>query len=228
MLVVFALGETILFTWVFGMQRGWDEMMKGAELQIPLVFRYIMQYVTPVFLLVILFGSVFQPQAGWHAYVYALARGESLPAWNWDGGSVVGKLLHLDVAQTRAARLSGIDREIVNSRLSAEERIVRLQELEKEQSDLRSDQNLVGYEREARILKLEQQSATVVEAGKLSEQERQARQEELLQTRRKADLFYSQLPTWRNIDRVVMVAVYVFFSVLVCVAWRRRATEGRV
>ena len=34
-LVVFALVEVILFAWVFGMDRGWDELMRGAELKVP-------------------------------------------------------------------------------------------------------------------------------------------------------------------------------------------------
>ena len=33
-----ALIESILFAWVFGMDRGWAEMLKGAELQVPRVF----------------------------------------------------------------------------------------------------------------------------------------------------------------------------------------------
>ncbi len=58
-LVVFALIEVILFSWVFGMKNAWKEMHLGADLKIPRVFRFILKYVTPVYLLGLLgFWSV--------------------------------------------------------------------------------------------------------------------------------------------------------------------------
>jgi|GEM_PF-347787 len=54
-LVVFALIEAVLFAWVFGLRRGWDELHRGALLRVPPVFRLVMKYVTPV-LLAAVFG----------------------------------------------------------------------------------------------------------------------------------------------------------------------------
>jgi len=53
-LVVFATLEIILFSWVFKIKKGWEEMHKGADLRVPKVFKFIMTYVTPVYLLVLL------------------------------------------------------------------------------------------------------------------------------------------------------------------------------
>lgn len=53
-LVLFGTIETILFAWVLGMDKGWEELHHGAELEIPRVYKWIMQYVTPTVLLVIL------------------------------------------------------------------------------------------------------------------------------------------------------------------------------
>jgi len=53
-LVLFATVETILFTWVFGMDKAWDEMHHGADLRVPKFYRFIMKYVTPTFLVIIL------------------------------------------------------------------------------------------------------------------------------------------------------------------------------
>jgi NSS family neurotransmitter:Na+ symporter len=53
-LVVFAAMEIILFSWVFKIKKGWEEMHKGADLRVPRVFRFIMTYVTPIYLLVLL------------------------------------------------------------------------------------------------------------------------------------------------------------------------------
>jgi hypothetical protein len=49
-LVVFAFFEIILFAWIFGMNKGWEEITRGADIKVPIFFRYIIQYVTPVIL----------------------------------------------------------------------------------------------------------------------------------------------------------------------------------
>ncbi len=53
-LVVFATIETILFVWVFGMENAWDEIHKGADMRIPKIYKFIIKYITPLFLLAIL------------------------------------------------------------------------------------------------------------------------------------------------------------------------------
>ncbi|MBU1726485.1 MAG: sodium-dependent transporter [Candidatus Omnitrophica bacterium] len=53
-LVLFATIETILFAWVFGMEKAWDEIHKGADMRIPGIYKFIIKYVTPLFLFVIL------------------------------------------------------------------------------------------------------------------------------------------------------------------------------
>ena len=46
-LVLFVAIESVVFSWVFGMDKGWREMHLGAELRLPRFFYYIMKYVTP-------------------------------------------------------------------------------------------------------------------------------------------------------------------------------------
>ncbi len=53
-LVVFATVEIVLFAYVFGIDRGWKELNRGADLKIPRIYKPIMKWVTPVFLLVLL------------------------------------------------------------------------------------------------------------------------------------------------------------------------------
>jgi SNF family Na+-dependent transporter len=53
-LVVFAAIEVILFSWVFKIKKGWQEMHKGADLRVPKIFKFILTYITPVYLLVLL------------------------------------------------------------------------------------------------------------------------------------------------------------------------------
>jgi len=53
-LAVFALIETILFMWVFGADKAWKEMNEGGDIRIPRIFYYIMKYITPAVLFVIM------------------------------------------------------------------------------------------------------------------------------------------------------------------------------
>jgi NSS family neurotransmitter:Na+ symporter len=53
-LVLFAAMEIILFSWIFKIKKGWEEMHKGADLKVPAFFKFILKYITPVYLLVLL------------------------------------------------------------------------------------------------------------------------------------------------------------------------------
>ncbi len=182
-LVVFALVETILLAWVFGMQRGWAELSKGAELKVPGIFNPIIKFVTPTFLLLILIGSFFQPEAGWDKHLTAIASGEKAPEWKWSGDSIIGKLRHADLEANR------------------------------EKWTVRVDQLSNRFER-----------ATKNEEGvqPLSEEEIQ----ELTKLRDQELPLIDKIKFWRNVDRVVLVLVFLAFSVLVAIAWQRRQAAG--
>jgi NSS family neurotransmitter:Na+ symporter len=94
-LVVLATIESILFAWVFGMNRGWTEINNGAEIRVPVVFYYIIKFVTPVLLIIILVTSIFEPAAGWDTYLKHAAKGtwSEAPAWDWADGGVMGQVL---------------------------------------------------------------------------------------------------------------------------------------
>ena len=53
-LVVLALVETVLFVWVLGPTRMWEELHHGAQVRIPAVYKIVLTYVTPVFLIVMM------------------------------------------------------------------------------------------------------------------------------------------------------------------------------
>lgn len=53
-LVLLAVVETIIFIWVFKPENAWRSIHQGADIQIPRIFKFIMTFVTPVYLLVIL------------------------------------------------------------------------------------------------------------------------------------------------------------------------------
>ncbi|MCS6978084.1 MAG: sodium-dependent transporter [Gemmatales bacterium] len=185
MLVVFALGEIILFAWVFGMEKGWEELKSGAEMWVPKAFFYVMKYVTPVFLLAILLAYVFKPAPDWGAYLHqvrqSLGNGEALPAWQWADDGMIGKLLHVDVSREREAALAknaeARDKVLHNRTLSPEEQAEQLNKLDQQREEI--------------------------------------------------ERFWSRLPIWRNIDRLVMIGVYLGLCFLVFTAWSKRRVEGR-
>jgi SNF family Na+-dependent transporter len=174
-LVVFAVIEAILFAWVFGMAKGWAEMNKGAELKIPRLFFYIIKYITPLFLLIILTAYVFMPEGavaveakdgtttvakkGWEPYLTAPFTGKAPPRWAWSGDGMIGKLLHND-------------------------------------------------------LPMPEPPAADADADARREYDDAVR-------------FKGQLRFVRNIDRLVMVGVFVGLAAMVNVAWRKRRREGR-
>jgi SNF family Na+-dependent transporter len=53
-IVLGALIEMILFGWVLGAKKGWEALHTGANITVPRIFRFIIKYVTPLFLAVIL------------------------------------------------------------------------------------------------------------------------------------------------------------------------------
>lgn len=57
-LVIFAFLETVLFAWIFGIKRGWAEINLGADIKVPVFFKYVIAYVTPVLLGWVLVSSV--------------------------------------------------------------------------------------------------------------------------------------------------------------------------
>lgn len=56
-LVIFAMIEIVLFAWVFGMDKGWREINTGADIKVPTIFKFIIQYVSPMFLIVVFIGA---------------------------------------------------------------------------------------------------------------------------------------------------------------------------
>ncbi len=62
-LVVLSIVEIVLFAWVFGMDRGWKEMHRGAQVKVPKIFKPVLRFVTPLTLIAIFavwfYGAVF-------------------------------------------------------------------------------------------------------------------------------------------------------------------------
>lgn len=57
-LVVFALLETVVFAWIFGINKGWKELMEGADIKITPIYKYIILVVTPLLLIWVFISNI--------------------------------------------------------------------------------------------------------------------------------------------------------------------------
>lgn len=96
-LVLFALLESILFSWVFGINRGWKEITEGADIKVPQIYKFIIKYITPLLLLLVFIGALVTPEANdWTANILNLWNGDG---WVLDNHSIIRKLSHFELNQ---------------------------------------------------------------------------------------------------------------------------------
>ncbi|PJB11752.1 MAG: sodium:calcium symporter [Flavobacteriales bacterium CG_4_9_14_3_um_filter_40_17] len=89
-LVVFALLETIVFSWIFGIDKGWREINEGADIKIPNIYKFIIKYITPTLLLIVFLGALFTPlDNDWSGNLHSLFNGNG---WTLDNSSIVNQL----------------------------------------------------------------------------------------------------------------------------------------
>ena len=96
-LVVFAMFETILFSWIFGMDKGWREITSGADIKVPNIYKFIIKYITPVMLIIIFLGSLFKPlDNNWSENVSSFLSGNG---WTLDNGTIIKTVMHAGIRE---------------------------------------------------------------------------------------------------------------------------------
>jgi neurotransmitter:Na+ symporter, NSS family len=93
-LVVFAMLEIILFSWVFGIKNGWKEITTGADIRIPKIYKFIIKWITPFILIIVFFGSLVRPENDEWTKV-------SLKHWPLHKESIIGQLIHKDIGPNK-------------------------------------------------------------------------------------------------------------------------------
>jgi neurotransmitter:Na+ symporter, NSS family len=89
-LVVFALAESILFAWIYGIDKGWEELKAGADMKVPEFYKYVTKYITPAFLACIFLGSIFLPlNRDFPAAFESLSQGNG---WPLDNTSIIKQI----------------------------------------------------------------------------------------------------------------------------------------
>lgn len=86
-LVVFALLEAVLFSWVFGINKGWNEINEGSDIKIPQVYKFIIKYITPLLLLMVFLSALITPfQNEWAENISSVLNGGN---WVLDNSSLI-------------------------------------------------------------------------------------------------------------------------------------------
>jgi NSS family neurotransmitter:Na+ symporter len=94
-LVIFALLETVLFAWVFGMTKGWEEITRGADIRVPHFYKWVIKYITPALLLLVLLGALFTPAGNdWNHAFATLLDGR---LYELDASSLISKVTNSDL-----------------------------------------------------------------------------------------------------------------------------------
>jgi SNF family Na+-dependent transporter len=65
LIFVLAMVQIICFSWIFGMDRGWKEAHTGAHIRIPRIFKFVMKYVAPLYLLAVFAVFTVQNLPNW-------------------------------------------------------------------------------------------------------------------------------------------------------------------
>ncbi|MEQ8476082.1 sodium:calcium symporter [Fulvivirga sp.] len=109
-LVIFALAETILFAWIFGLDKGWQEITTGADIKVPVIFKYIIKYVTPILLIGVFIGALITPVK--NNWIDAFKSLSNDGVWPLDGQSL---LLQISNTEMYTALHNAVDPLVIES-----------------------------------------------------------------------------------------------------------------
>lgn len=114
MIFIVAGTQIICFGWVFGVDRGLAEAQRGADIRIPQIFRFIIKYVSPAYLLVIFIGFCWNNLPPYVASVFGdtatgtPANRSVIYAWLVILATI-GLLMTVTAIGTRRWRAAGLD-----------------------------------------------------------------------------------------------------------------------
>jgi neurotransmitter:Na+ symporter, NSS family len=99
-IVVLAIIQAIFYGWVLGVEKGKEELDRGALLKVPGFVQWILKYVTPVFLLVLLVANFIPPDANTPSNIMKRLGQASDPVVGGALGIVIGAIVICAVIAT--------------------------------------------------------------------------------------------------------------------------------
>ncbi len=199
-LVVFALLESILFAWVFGIKNGWREITSAADIKIPKIYKFIIKYITPIALICVFLGAMFRPvNDNWSSL--------SITGWPLHNESIIGQLQHKGIGPN--------NKWFNNQFYSENDGVVDSVYLQKNRwyisvSSQTGNLSTKAYEFKPSKHKVIVQPGNLVKTG-----------DTLFEGKIVNKVFYIDMA------RMLLVSVFLFICVLVYIAFKKRSKEGR-
>lgn len=118
-ILVVAAVQIVAFGWVFGIDRGLAEAHHGAHMRIPQVFRYVIKYVSPLFLGIVIVGFCINDVPGYLETLFGDTEAAADARKTWVLILLtIGGLVAITIAGARRWRTEGRD---LDGRLPANE-----------------------------------------------------------------------------------------------------------
>ena len=191
-LVFFALVESVLFAWIWGIDRGWDEITRGSDIVIPKIYKPILKYVTPTILLVIFTMSLITPKG--NDWKNAMEN-----EWEFDKSSIIGQITNVDIQYNREAFADFFESEVSGTsdvQTMDGSTVIRL---------MAADGTEVTYQWDSEDVQPVIASGQVVQAG-----------DQIATGSFVNPIFY------KHLARVILLALFALIAGMVYVAYRRR------
>ena len=197
-LVVFAFLETILFSYIFGIKRGWAEINRGADIKIPSIYKYIILIITPLLLGAVLVTSI----PDWIDKVNDADTNnkewfaDSYYAENFDAtGTVKGKV---EEVKTDYIKISFENTKKVFDKETERVKAVSFQDVKEYTFDASKNQ------------------ITIVKAG-----------DEISPKDKIATGDFTNDTFHKFLGRMLLLSLFTFISIVVYLAYKKRVKEGR-
>lgn len=201
-LVVFALLESILFSWIFGMKKGWREIMSGADIKVPLIYKYIIKYITPVALIIVFLGALLRPvDDNWYSL--------SFKGWPLHNESIIGQLQHKGIGPNS----TWFAKEFYAENTGKVDTLFR----EKDKSYISISGITTNGKIESRVYSLNEKEQPIVTIGQ------QIKTGEAIYTGKIINKVF-----YLDMTRLLLISVFLFICLLVYIAYRKRFGKEKI
>ncbi|AFL85383.1 SNF family Na+-dependent transporter [Belliella baltica DSM 15883] len=114
-LVVFALLEAVLFSWVFGINKGWNEINEGSDIKIPQAYKFIIKYITPLLLLMVFLSALITPyQNEWMDSISNVLNGGT---WVLDNSSLIKNITNYGLKEQLQSAINQSDIDFLEKKI---------------------------------------------------------------------------------------------------------------
>ncbi|MBR5434823.1 MAG: sodium-dependent transporter [Bacteroidales bacterium] len=93
-LFFFAMLEAIAFSWVMGVNKGWELINSNGDIQMPKFYKFVLRYITPTMLIIIFIAALIKPKDDDWSLL-------SLKGWELDDSSIIGELRHQSIGPNK-------------------------------------------------------------------------------------------------------------------------------